>query len=538
MADYLAPFHMPKYSDEGFREKKAAHVREHGYSITLPKFRDIVHIGLHKPMTDKEKVLWYGGNRNMISRSRLIELGYQKERSRERYQKMLASPIPNWQSNIISFLTSWDDAQDAVISLAAIGRIACKWLPKLLVRWLAWPIGLLWFISTIMALLIGPTACAMNPLQCKRYMRMKLAYRQATMKGKARPWTKRLKGAAKYEKARMKAGFRGYASSGKYLPSFSEGIQMLQVTDQIYGVGVSIGPIMGMAYDLMSGGVRWLKGEKVVFKNSPSDIEVYAKVTDKMHNYARWKRPKTKMTPLEFISWKDKKIREGTWGVRSKQDDAVLRAMKGVGTIYGFNRRTNYQEETAFYALAEMSFQGMQNVLDYWDPLIEVEGLEHIEIEAYNEPSPLIEEMLQEEGIDPSKAVGWPGTDKRWATYEEIQTLIAPVAAENIRDFSKNAPDEDLKQIGEMSATACGLQAISLIVGEQNLDIQHHAAIDVAEMLLDKRYSFPLTITQEQMNSFALWTQAHEDNNSRPTLREILAYAKNSLGFEFTTSRS
>jgi len=63
-----------------------------------------------------------------------------------------------------------------------------------------------------------------------------------------------------------------------------------------------------------------------------------------------------------------------------------------------------------------------------------------------------------------------------------------------------------------------------------------HAAIDIGEMLLDNYYCFPLTITEEQIIEFALWTQAHEDNGSRPTLRETLGYAKNSLGFEFTTA--
>ena len=87
-----------------------------------------------------------------------------------------------------------------------------------------------------------------------------------------------------------------------------------------------------------------------------------------------------------------------------------------------------------------------------------------------------------------------------------------------------------------MSATACGLQATSFMVGEQNIEIQHHAALDIAETLLDKRYCFPLTITEEQISEFALWTQAHQDNNSRPMLREILAYAKNSLGFDFVTA--
>lgn len=535
MADYLAPFQMPKFTDAEFLEKKAEYVKEHGYSITIPKFRDIIHTGMHKPMTTQEKVLWYSGRRNEISKARHIELNYQKERSREMYHKYMASPIPNVVSNITSVLTAVDDAQDAIISLAAIGRIACFVLPKIIVKWLAWPIGLLWLAATVMGLLIAPSACVLNPIACKRYMRLKLAMRRNSLKGKARSTGKRIKNVAKYQKARMGAGLKGYATSGKFMPSFSEGIQMLQVTDSVYGVGLSIGPIFGCAYDLISGGVRWAMGQKVSFKNAPSDVEVYRKAADKTNNYARWKRPKTKMTRAEFLSWKESKIAAGSWGVQSKQDDMVLQATRLHQIGYGIKRRTDWQMETLLYANAEIAGQGIQNVLNHWDPVLEIEGAEHIEIEGYNNPNPLIEEMLREEGVNPEERIGWPSLGKRWATYEELQTSIAPIAADNIRYFSENCPDEHLKAIAEMSATSCGLQAIASMVGPEWIEIQHHACIDIAEMLLDKGYSFPMTVTDKQIGDFATWTQAHEDNNSRPDLREVLGYARNSLGFEFVT---
>lgn len=557
MADYLAPFQMPKFTDAEFLEKKAEYVKKHGYSITIPKFRDIVHMGMHRPMTAQEKILWYSGQRNKISKARQIELNYQKERSRERYHKYMASPIPNVISNITSVLTAVDDAQDAIISLAAIGRLACFVLPKVIVKFLAWPIGLLWLIATIMGLLIAPSACALNPMACKRYMRLKLAMRAHSLKakvgGRKKPWhlmtatekaewkaskrtlTARAKAVAKYQKARLNAGLKGFATSGKFMPSFSEAIQMAQVTDSIWGVGISIGPIFGCAYDLMSGGVRWAMGQKVAFKNAPDDVEVYRKAADLTNNYARWKRPKTKMTRAEFLSWKESKVAAGTWGVQSKQDEAVLQATRLHQIGYGIKRRTNWVEETLFYGNAEYAAQGMQNVLNHWDPVLEIEGAEHIEIEGYNNPNPLIEEMLREEGVNPGERIGWPSLGKRWATYEEIQTSIAPIAADNIRYFSENCPDERLQAIAEMSATSCGLEAIATMVGPEWMEIQHHACIDIAEMLLDKGYSFPLTATEKQIIDFAEWTQAHEDNNSRPDLREVLGYAKNSLGFEFVT---
>lgn len=535
MADYIAPFKMPKFNDAEFLEKKAEYVKENGYSITIPQFSDIVHLGMHKPMTSQEKVLWYSGNRGDISKSRQIELNYQKERSRARYHKYMASPIPNVISNITSVLTAVDDAQDAIISLAAIGRIACVILPKIIVKWLAWPIGLLWLIATIMGLLIAPSACALNPMACKRYMRMKLAMRRNGLKGKVRSVGKRVTAASKYEMARLNAGLKGYATSGKFMPSFSEGIQMLQVTDSIYGVGLSIGPIFGMAYDLISGGVRWAMGQDVSFKNTPSDVEIYQKASDKTNNYARWERPKTKMTQSEFLEWKEGKIAAGTWGVQSKQDEAVLQATRLHQTGYGTERRTDWVEETLLYSNAEIAGQGMENVLNHWDPILNVEGPEHIEIEGYNNPNPLIEEMLREEGVDPEERIGWPSLGKRWATYEEIQTSIAPIAADNIRYFSEHCPSEVLKAIAEMSATSCGLQAIATMVGPEWVEIQHHACIDIAESLLDKNYAFPMSIRDGDIAAFANWTQAHEDNNSRPTLQETLDYAKNSQGFKFTT---
>jgi len=132
--------------------------------------------------------------------------------------------------------------------------------------------------------------------------------------------------------------------------------------------------------------------------------------------------------------------------------------------------------------------------------------------------------------------IGWPSLGKRWASYEELQTSIEPIAAGNIKHLTENCPDMALKAISEMSATASGLQAISSLIGSEWIEIQYHADLDIAETLIDNNYSFPKNITEKQVIDFAAWTQAHEDANTRPNLRDILGYGKNSLDFEFTTN--
>ena len=514
MADYTAPFHMPKFSDDEYLQKKAEYVAKNGYTITFPQVSDIIHLGITKPMTTEEKALWLSGKRNEIPKRRQIELYALKERGRQNYKRFLASPIPNFATSYTSILTALDDSQDAIITLAAIGRIALKFLPKFLARFLAGPISWLWLLAELMSILMAPTACVLNPLGCKRAMKKKLM--------------RRVKG--------LKAGVKGYAKSGGFMPSFSEGIQLVQVTDNIFGVGLSIGPVFGLAYDLISGGVRWAMGEKVSFAQAPSDVEIFRKAGDQVHNYARWKPPRTKMTRGEFLLWRDKKKLAGTWGVRAQQDDMIQKAARLHQTWGGILRKTDWLEETLFYAGAELAGQGVKNVLDFWNPMENVEGLEHIEIEAYNEPNPLIEEMLREEGKDPEAGIGWPSLGKRWATYEEIQTSLAPIATENFRHFTDQCPDERLKAVAEQSANEGGLHNIAMLEGQQNVLIEYNAGIDIVETLLDKGYSFPRTITEDQIYEFGYWTQAHQENGTRPNLQDILGYAKNSLGFEFTTN--
>jgi len=465
MADYLAPFNWPEFSDAEYAAKKAEYVAANGYNITIPRFSDIIHISATKPMTDQEMIWWYGGNRDWIAKDRRVELYAKQERSRAKFNGMLGSPIPNWMLNYTSVLTSWDNAQDAIISMAAIGRIALKFLPACIGRFLIGPIGWLWLIAEAMSVLMSPSMCILNPMKCKRNMEAKMKRRAKALRAKYKPpetWTKAW---MEIQKERFKHGFKGYAKSGGIMPSFSEMIQFVQVTKDIWGIGLSIGPIFGIAYDLMFGGVRWLKGEEVKIVNAPSDIEIYEKAEDRDYRYGRWRRPHDTMTEIEFLTWKNEMVATGSWGIQSKQDEECLYAMRLTQMHFGWIHRDSWETEAALYCSAEMACQGVLNVLNYWNPMENIEGLEHIEIEATHYPSPLVEEMLREEGKNPDNGIAWPQLGKRWAKYEEIQTSLAPVAASNFENFYTNCPNEDLKAIGEFSAIEFGLHSVQLLEG-------------------------------------------------------------------------
>ena len=577
MADYLASFHAPEFSDSEFEKKKAGYVAEHGYTITIPAFRDVIKLGGPKRMTDAEKKLYYSGRRKDIPEARRKEIGIMKADQKFHMESMLSSPMPRVGRAAASIMQTIDDAQDFLIVAAAIGRIALKLLPRIALRFLGWPITVLWLISTALNYLTAPTYCLLNPMGCKRKMKDQMLGHDRAKRAKARkgligqkdkmlknlttlkdsltgatPAMKRdIEAAIKemeerisYINGELATGLKGsarrelknarrYVKSGSVIPSFAEGIQALQVSKDIWGYGVAIGPMMGFLCDLYSGGVRWARGEKVSFRNTPTEVEIYQKVQDREHTYARTRRPRGFRSQAEFEIWKIDKKAKGEWGYKNKFADLCAEAAKGQATAFGMLRKTNWQEETALYVGAEIAASHVGEMLEYWDPIENIEGMEHIEIEARVPANPLIWECFEEAGLDIEKHIGWPSLGKRWATYEEICSSVAPIAAENVEHVLNACKDQTLKSISTSSAREAGLRYIAAIIGEEDIEIEDHAAITIVEMLLDHGMIPPRDITESQLRQFGEYCINHQDADTRPTLREVLAHVENNYGFQF-----
>ncbi|MBA7495363.1 hypothetical protein ES702_05945 [subsurface metagenome] len=491
MADYTAPFHLPDFTDEAFEKKKAEYVAKNGYTITFPKLTDIIKFPIYKSMTEEEVGLYKARKYEDIGEKRLTEIYAMKMDKRQKFERMLASPTPEIVGAWASIAQALDDAQDALLTIAVAGRIAAKFLPRFLARFAMGPVGWIWLIGEVLNALMAPWACIIRPMRCKRRIHDRLR--------------RRAKG--------MRAQMKHFASRPGVIPSFSEGIQALQVTKDVWGWGLSLGPIIGLATDLVSGAVRYARGEDVRFKEAPGIVETYVKAGEEAKKRVRWKsRYKSR-----------------------KSQDYCAKAAKSMSVVYGFKRRTDPLTETLLYIAAECAMIGAEPQMKEWNPYIQVDGLEHIEVEAPQLTDILWQEIFEEKGMDPDDFVAWPSLGKRWATYEEISASVAPIAAASFDYFTQTIQDQRYLAVMEESAIEAGLRAIALLEGEDSIRIQYHASLATAEMLLNHGYAFPLEITQEQATAFMDWTVAHEDVGTSPTLREALAYAKNNLAFEFRT---
>jgi len=421
MAEYTAPFHMPEFTDEAFEKKKAEYVAENGYSITFPKIEDIIKFPIYKPMTDQETTLYKKRAYGELGERRLTEILAMKSEKRQKFERMLASPTPAMAAAWASIAQSLDDAQDALLTVAVAGRIAARFLPRFLARFALGPVGWLWLIGEIMNALMQPFGCLMRPMACKRKLHRQLK--------------RRAKG--------LRANMKRFTSKPGVIPSFSEAIQVAQVTKDIFGWGLSLGPIVGLASDLASGSVRYAMGQKVSLKRAPGIAEHYQKAGETAHKRIQWK-PR--------------------YGHR-KQEDLCAKALKTMAVGYGIKRRTNPLEETLLYIAAECAAIGAGPQMKNWNPYLEVDGLEHIETEAPQLTNILWQEIFEEKGMNPDDFVAWPSLGKRWATYEEISASVAPIAADNFDFITNHLTGPYLPAIIEPCAIEAGLRTIALLEG-------------------------------------------------------------------------
>ena len=471
MPDWTAPFKLPKLTSEEYRARKAAYVAKYGYSITIPGFEDIIHIPVEKPVTIEEQEHWRKKDYKWFSEERYHEIQYIKRRRKERFLSMLGSATPELFRNHASIMTAMDDTQDALATAAAVGIVAVKTLPRRIAGVLQGPIG--WVMmgseifNTIMATQRGP----MTALAGKRYIG------EAT---ELNPFTK---------KARLKRLKR----MKRIMPTKGDVIQALQVTDNIFGWGVSLGQLMNLPIEIIAGNVRrFVWGQAVTVKYPIPDM-------------AHWER--TMRVLSRGIGM--------TWGMHWGTDDTYLTA-----TLIGYN-----------------IVNQIDRAQSEWDPLDHIHDIGKIEIRAPAPENVITREIYAEEGLNPDDHRGWPGGVREWATLEDIASGGQPIAQDNLRNYCERNRSNFMGMIGSQNAVEGALVHLGNMEGEDAVEADYTAICKICYALQHAGYYFPQYEKVEQWEKLRRWIQVYDDNGNCPSLPDTLNYAKEQCGIEFKLTK-
>ena len=476
MADWLAPFHAPKFTTPEFEKQKDAYNKVHGYTITVPAWDDILLLKQFPPMTEQETESWKHKRFNEIPPLRLEQIRAEKKKKKEKYLAQLASPSPKIVRSAGAVLTALDDLQDAVSTIACIGLITAAVVGGTTAAILSGPLGWVVGASTLLSLI--------NP-----YSRLRgRKGRALTGRGAKKNLEKLTDKNPFSKKSRAKVARR----ISKFKPSVGNAIEALQVTAGIFGVGISIGPIMGFAQDVISGIIRTVTGQKVTFKTSPPKIEPHTAV--------------------------------------------ALKALKAQAVLHGKPWKSVLTDEIMAMFAANLALQVAETYLQEWSPFDEVENLANAMIQAPRPTNILSLEIIEESGKTLDQVCNWPQNGEQWISLGDLQEATAPQATANLTHFAEANPHSVEAFIAGQNAHDFALHMIEAIEGPGQVYIEYSHIERIVIIVLDNGWCYPDDITDAQVEKFEDWCYVHEYMDTQPNAKDIWRYAEVFCGFTWAKS--
>lgn len=440
---------------EDFTKMKADYVAKYGYTITLPGLSDIIKIPTEKPITLAEETDYKKKDWNAFSPERLEDIRKMKQKRKDRFLAMLASPTPEIFTNAGSILTALDDCQDALSTLSAIGRIALKVAPRVLGRLFAGPVGWLMTAADILNLVQGLGRSGTTAMYSKRSK----------------------DGATEHNPFSKKARARRALKLGKAMPTKGDIIETLQTTDQIFGVGLCLGPIVGAASDIFFGSVRTTFGDPPKIKIPTPDFGHWTRVAQKT----------VKSIPLFF---------GGPWYT----DDNMLLEV---------------------YMAGYLASQELSHFQHEWNPLDTIEDPQGLESRAPTPTNVLTLEVIEEEKIPLEEVCGWPHNNKLWGNVTEIADATQAPIAENLKAFmTRNEHNWQGYAAGAL-ASETAMNSIVNLEGEEVVSYDYTAQSKIASKLLQNGYYPDPDQPPEKLQKLTEYMDLCERTNYNPKFGDV-----------------
>lgn len=408
-----------------------------------------------------------------------------------RFLKALASPTPKWLRNVAAIQNSLDNAEDALVTTAVLGRWAARLSPRLLGRavpYLGWvllgsDIINLANLFTWMRFAGNPTSCKNNDLSNKNPFHRKAALERA------------------------KKLHRKWATVGEML-------EILQTTDQMFGVGISLGGIVGAASDLLA----------------TTQLSEEYKVKGIETPFPR-PSPAAAAAVLELIRQIIKPWQQPTPFVQKQ-----MKALSGSMILSTFKDDVPSDFHTQAYITANTA---AKTITPWWtenDPLEKLTNLPTIKLPAPPIDNQLTLDTLEDHQIDTTSPPTWPHIDREIATAEEILYTYAPIIKDSLQTYSLRHQRTYEGMIGAWSTVDFHEAMLSLLSDDGQVRVGRTAVANVAQQMTESLQIIPPDTPDETIAAFAAWvTEFERHTGESPKVSEFVA-AGRTLGIEWMNS--
>jgi len=458
MPNWTAPFKLPKLTSAEFRKLRADYIAKYGYTYTYPGLFDVLKFGIEKPLTEQETLDWKAKRYDQFSEDRLYDIKKMKKKRKDKFLAMLASPTPELITSAGSIMCAIDNAQDALYTLGAAGIVAMRFSPPPIAALLAIPTG---------AVMTAASALTIIGNLGARKLPGKLAKRAYQKKTGIDPWSK--KGRIKYAKHLMKS----------FSPQAAV-IQGLQTTTEIFGVGISLGPLVGFAIDAVATPIRMLFGQPVAVK-------------------------------LPIPSMDDLK-------------GMARRYLRDVPIYPYFGLRTSDEEVMAMMMatwISNVTLWSETNDLQEW---ADADNIDQVLINPTPPTNPLTLEVIQEEGIDVPDVMNWPHNGQPWAPMQDVVNEYSAPAKDFFSDYMRLHDKDWLGYMFKTLACDSTFYTLACAEGQDQVQYDYTATSKACSILLENHLypdpEQPEANLQKLADRIDLW----ESDSIKPTLRGLVDF--------------
>ena len=451
---------MPRYTTEEFDRKKAEYVAQYGYTMNIPGFRDIVKIGIDKPPTEYELDRYKAKDMTELSPKRFEEIKQHMNKKRESFLRMMGSPTPSWIQNIGTTMTFLDNVNDAAGTLSVVCRTAAKLVPKTLAKAFMGPAGWALLAADIANLAMTVMHSPITAVSGKNDLS-----RAST----TNPFCKEAKVTRAARLRRLK-------------PSKGEVIEALQTTEQVFGIGLSLGPIVGAMIEAFTGPYRVLTGKKVQVK---------------------WPIP--------------------DFGLLGKY---AINGLLGSEVLNTGGQELSDEDHTKTYLVANMATQVLYPLFQEYHPLDQIEGIENIELTAPKPTDPSTKLIFEEEGIDPLKHIGFPHADREHVSASELMDIGYDHNHDSFMEYAQNTKHTHHGWIGAQCVNDFTQNALALLEGDDQVELDFHPVEKACFKLMDRGYIFRKGTAYNSLQGFADRVMEFDKQGIEPdfkTIRDTIA---------------
>jgi len=430
------PIKKHRFTTEEFNQKRADYVAKYGYTMYIPGFSDIFKINLPKPCTEEELKLYRKKDVEALGAFRYEQIKEMKAKKKEAYLRMMSSPTPTWINNIGTTMTFLDDINDTAGTLSVVTRTAARLLPKAIGKLLMGPAG--WALTLADAVNVAMTI-ARSPLD-------RLTRKSYLAEGyDMNPFSKEAKVKRSKRLKRLK-------------PSKGEFIELFQTTNNIFGVGLSLGPIVGAFIEAFTGPYRVLQGKKVTVK---------------------WPIPQ----------------------VNSVESSS----MTGMLAAFGLSSAGDLlspEDQMKTYVVAEMATHGLYSYFQLYNMFDNIDGLQNIIPAPPKVKDPLTKLLFEEEGIDPDKSVGFPGAEDTNGSVDELMDLPPTRGFTPLRNYAWKNRNTDMGVLGMQAANNFAENSLALFEGPAQVEVEPGGVLKACLRIIERGWFFVETTKYNQIECF------------------------------------